>query len=338
MSKPGATINNNLQQALGHEPVQAREATQPSEPRPAAESRTLAQLVQKRLEKYVSLLPAVLAGDDPDAVHDVRVWSRRLQQSVTALFPKPRPAKVRRLRRPLRRVRRFLGEWRNCDVVLEMVLREQRRTRSKAKRQAWEQVRQHLLQKRSDQVARARKKLLRQDLVDFSGRIGKLIDQPRDEENAEALTVRLRAGIEAAWSRWESSLAQAMKTREPRDTHALRIATKAMRYRTELLHDLGDASTQPLLGWLKELQETLGLWHDRQVLYQMIAEALARPEFLLQESDAARTLLTVLEKDRSQQGTATDKIFRLALEHTGRKQMETWIKKTPQELASPDRA
>lgn len=318
--------------------MQVREAAQPGEARPAAKSRTLEQLVQKRLEKYVSLLPAVLAGDDPDAVHDVRVWSRRLQQSLTALFPKPRPAKASKLRRTLRRVRRFLGEWRNCDVVLEMALREQRRTRSKPKRQAWEQVRQHLLQKRGDQAARARKKLLRQDLVDFSRRIAKLLDQSKSEESAEALTVRLRAGIEAAWSRWESSLAQAMETREPRDIHALRIATKAMRYRTELLHDLRDASMQPLLEWLKELQEALGLWHDRQVLYQMIAEALARPEFLLRESDAARTLLTVLEKDRSQQGAATDEIFRLSLEHTGRKQMETWIKKTPQEPASPDRA
>lgn len=330
-------IENNLQQALEHEPAQVREAAQPSEARPAAESRTLAQLVQKRLEKYVSLLPAVLAGDDPDAVHDVRVWSRRLQQSLTALFPQPRPVKVRKLRRPLRRVRRFLGEWRNCDVVLEMVLREQRRTRSKAKRQAWEQVRQYLLQKRGDQVARARKKLLRQDLLDFSGRTEKLLDQSKGEESAEAVTVRLRAGIEAAWTRWESTLAQAMTTREPRDIHVFRIATKAMRYRTELLHDLGDASTQPFLDWLKELQEALGLWHDRQVLYQMIAEGLARPEFLLQESDAARTLLTVLEKDRLRQGSATNEIFRLAVENSGRRQMETWIGNTPPELAPPDR-
>lgn len=318
--------------------MQVREAAQPSAARPAAESKTLEQLVQKRLGKYVSLLPSVLAGDDPDAVHDVRVGSRRLQQGLTALFPKPRPAKASKLRQILRRVRRFLGEWRNCDVVLEMVLRAQRRTRSKPKRQAWERVRQHLLQKRGDQAARARKKLLRQDLVDFSRRIGKLLDQSESEESTEALTVRLRAGIEAAWSRWESSLAQAMKTREPRDIHALRIATKAMRYRTELLHDLRDTSMQPLLDWLKELQEALGLWHDRQMLYQMIAEALARPEFLLRESDAARTLLTVLEKDRSQQGSATNEIFRLAVEHTGRRQMETWMKKTPQELASPDRA
>ena len=63
----------------------------------------------------------------------------------------------------------MLGEWRNCDVLLEIVARQQRRTRSEAKRRAWGFVRDYLLQKRSKEVARAEKKLLRQDLGNYAG-------------------------------------------------------------------------------------------------------------------------------------------------------------------------
>ena len=95
--------------------------------------RTLARLLRKRVKKFVALAPEVGTDANPKTVHDVRVWSRRLQQAVTAFFPKPRSGKVRRLRRTPRRVRRMLGEWRNCDVLLEMIARRQRRTRSELK-------------------------------------------------------------------------------------------------------------------------------------------------------------------------------------------------------------
>ena len=330
-------MENKSQPALEQEPVQGRRATPSGEDSQAGDSDALTRLLRKRLERYVSIMPVVLVGDDPDAVHDVRVWSRRLQQSLVALFPKPRSGKVRKLRRTLRRVRRALGQWRNCDVVLKLASKQQQRTRSREKKQAWGLVRDYLLQRRGDQVARARKKLRRQDLADLVGRIEKLMVQSGGQQETEALMARLCAGIEGAWTKWQSSLVQAVEARQRSDIHALRIASKTLRYRIELLHDLGDANTQPLLEWLKELQEALGIWHDRQVLYQAMAEAMARPEFLLRRPDVARKLLIEMEKDYLRQETAINEIFRLAAEHGGRKQMETWIAKTPHETAPPDR-
>lgn len=330
-------MENKSQPALEQEPVQGRRATPSGGGSQAGGPDALTRLLRKRLEKYVSLMPVVLVGDDPDAVHDVRVWSRRLQQSLVALFPKPRPGKVRKLRRTLRRVRRALGQWRNCDVVLKLASKQLRRTRSREKKQAWGLVRDYLLQERGDQVARARKKLRRQDLADLVGRIEKLMVQSGGQQETEALMARLRAGVEAAWTKWQFSLAQAMEARERGDIHALRIASKTLRYRIELVHDLGDANTQPLLEWLKELQEALGIWNDRQALYQAMADAMARPEFLLRKPDIARMLLTEMEKDHLRQETATNEILHLAAEHGGRKQMETWIAKTPHETAPPDR-
>jgi CHAD domain-containing protein len=204
-----------------------------------------------------------------------------------------------------------------------MVARQQRRTRSEAKRRAWDFVRDYLLQKRSKQVARAGKKLLRQDVANYGALAQRLLSQPPDE-SPEILMQRLCGSVQEAWTHWQSALARAQETRAVNDLHLFRIATKDLRYRTELLYDVGHRLLKAQLKWLAELQEALGVWHDRQVLHQVVVEAVARPEILLNELQTARILLAELETDRSRQSQDVEKIFRLAVEHPGREQMESW--------------
>lgn len=288
--------------------------------------RALARLLRKRVKKFVGLVPEVLTDSNPNAVHDARVWSRRLQQALSAFFPKPRSGKVRRLRRTPRRIRRALGEWRNCDVLLEIVARQQRRTRSEAKRRAWAFVRDYLLQKRGKEVARAGKKLARQNLGEYAALADRLVGQSPDE-SPEILMQRLCNSAQEAWTKWQSALARAQETRAVDDLHAFRVATKALRYRTELLYDVGQKNMKPQLKWLAELQEALGVWHDRQVLHQGVAGAVARTEILLDELPTARILLAELEAARGRQSHNVENIFRLATEHPGRTQMESWSEK-----------
>jgi CHAD domain-containing protein len=276
--------------------------------------RALTRLLRKRAKKFVALAPEVRANANPKTVHDVRVWSRRLQQAVSAFFPEPRSGKVRRLRRTPRRIRRALGEWRNCDVLLEMVARRQRRARSEAKQQAWAFVRDYMLAKRGKEVARAGKKLLRQDLRDYASLANRLLGQP-PEESAEILLQRLSASVRGAWSEWQSTLSHAHETRAINDLHAFRIATKDLRYRIELLFDLGHRDLKTKLKWLAALQEALGVWHDRQVFDQAIAEAIARADILLNELRTVRLLLAELETDRRRESEDVEKIFQLAAEH-----------------------
>ena len=285
--------------------------------------RALARLLRKRVKKFVTLVPELGRDANPKIVHDVRVWSRRLQQAVSAFFPKPRSGKVRRLRRAPRRIRRALGEWRNCDVLLEIVARQQRRTRSEAKRRAWGFVRDYLLQKRSKEVARAGKKLSRHDLGNYTALAQKLIRRPSDE-SPEILMQRLRDSVRQAWTEWQSAYGRAHETRAANDLHAFRIATKNLRYRTELLYDVGQRDLKPQLKWLADLQDAIGLWHDRQVLDQAVAAAVARAEILLNELPTVRILLAELETNRSRQPQDVDKIFRLAIEHPENKQTESW--------------
>jgi CHAD domain-containing protein len=288
-------------------------------PRPAAElaqslvvRRALTRLLRKRIKKFVALAPEVGAKANPETVHDVAVWSRRLQQAISAFFPKPRSGEVRRLRRTPRRTRRALGEWRNYDVLLEVVARREQRTRSEAKRQAWAFVRDYLLAKRDKEVARAGKKLLRQELRDYASLANRLLGQP-PEESPELLLPRLSASVRRASTEWQAALSRAQETRATNDLHAFRIATKDLRYRTELLFDLGHGELKAQLKWLAGLQEALGIWHDRQVLDRAVAEAIARAEILLNDLKAARILLAELETDRCRAAQDIERIFQLAM-------------------------
>jgi CHAD domain-containing protein len=223
------------------------------------------------------------------------------------------------LRRTPRRIRRVLGEWRNCDVLVDIVARQERRTRSEAKRRAWAFFRDYLLQKRSKEIARAGKKLLRQDLADYTTVAHRLLAQPPDE-SPEILMQRLRDSVQGAWTKWRIALTLAQETRVVNDLHAFRVATKNLRYRTEVFYDVGYRHMKAQLKWLADLQEALGVWHDRQVLHQAVAEAVARAEILLNELQTVRILLAELETDRRHEPEEVGKIFRLAAEQPGHEQ------------------
>ena len=184
-------------------------------------------------------------------------------------------------------------------------------------------VRDYLLQKRSKEVARAGKKLLRQNLKDYAALAHRLLGQP-PEESPEILMQRLCDSVQGAWTKWHSALTRDRETRAVNDLHVFRIATKVLRYRTELLYDVGCRDVKAQLKWLANLQDALGVWNDRQVLHQAVAEALSHAEILLNELQAARILLAELETDRSRESEDVKKIFRVVIEHPGHRQMESW--------------
>ena len=124
------------------------------------------ELALRQLNRFISYEAKVLKGDDADAIHDMRVASRRLQQVLDLLYPKPRPQELRRLRRQIRRCRQVLGDVRNCDVLLEIVGRSLGRKRS-ARREAWTAVQHFLLMRRSESFLRAMRKFGKINLAVF---------------------------------------------------------------------------------------------------------------------------------------------------------------------------
>jgi CHAD domain-containing protein len=269
---------------------------------PAAQVRPqLEKLLRDRVRKCVSLLPKVLAEDDPEAVHDLRVWSRRLQQVVVTLFPSPRPPEARTIVRTLRRTRRSLGGWRDCHVVIALLARKIRAVRNPAQKQAWEMAFAMARAKLQRQMRRARHRIANRKMFTLAQRVQGLIESGpigSAEDDANPFRV-LENSVAAAYSEWREGLARAKSSADPFEIHAFRIQTKRLRYRIELLRDLGSATAKSALSSLRTLQDELGRWHDGLAFARMTAEALADPDYLVAQPVTAAAILRKLDRENA---------------------------------------
>src|SRR5215475_1243487 len=291
---------------MKHEPIMsAIESEQESD----SNYKKLLAVTQLRLEKFVSLFAKVLVSNQPDTIHDARVWSRRLQEALRVFFPKPRVGKSRKLFRTLRQVRRVLSECRNVDVTLALIEDKLNSATASTLHESWELIRNYLLEKRTRQAARAGEELTRHNITQFVTRTRGLLPVNGLEKEPEAL---LQHSIDEALAVWNEALQNAQENPQVEQIHALRIAGKRLRYRSELLKELGHASVKRSIRALKLLQEELGNWHDRYVLLQFIAEFIGRPDFLVDHPEAAHALLAEMERERQTNDLAVSSILKSA--------------------------
>lgn len=224
-------------------------------------------------------------------MHDLRVCSRRLQEVVVSLFPKPRPREARSVIRVMRRSRKALGGWRDCDVWLATVEKKMRRLRKPNEHQAWDVVRAYILNRRQRAIRRARSRLASRKLFILAQIARKLIDQDQQVTAARNPQNVLPEAVSGAHSEWKAALIEANETCDPGDLHALRIQTKRLRYRVEPALDLGCESAAPALKNLEDLQDRFGRWNDRRSLTRITAEATADPALLQKRPELAKLLL-----------------------------------------------
>jgi CHAD domain-containing protein len=249
------------------------------------------ELAAKQLNRCMSYEPKVLKGEDPDAIHDMRVASRRLQQTLDLLYPKPRSQELRQLRRKIRRCRQALGEVRNCDVLLDHVRHALSRKRS-ARREAWTAVEQFLVTRRLESFHRALHKFGKINPTGCYVDLKALLHHDKTHHLAAeqhtnnghaasaSFTQDLGEALDSTWRRFAEQIEQSQHDFSPEVVHGARIATKRLRYLIEVMHELDVPGSDEALGWLRHVQKHLGDWHDLEVLEEMMIEMLARPEFL----------------------------------------------------------
>ncbi len=238
-------------------------------------------ILEARLQAVLAQRQMVLADEDPEGVHDMRVATRRLRAALVAVEPFYDRKRYRRVVRRVRALARALGEVRDADVLL-IYLRKREKAVAKDERAGIIGL--------SDAISTDR--ATAQDTL--STVIAEWAD---DSENvqifrrfsvapktpgskarkrdlvanvaARALTNDLETFVqESQVFDDEGSAAEAF--------HQLRIAGKKLRYTMELFLSVLDESAHDLLTALKSLQELLGELHDRDVLIDLLAWERAR--------------------------------------------------------------
>ena len=335
--------------AREEESVVENDALQPPDPQPQTDSPEpsrvgsaqpwdkVRELALKQLDRFMSLEPKVLRGDDPDAIHDLRVASRRLQQVLDLLHPAPQHGEIRKLRRRIRRSRRALGDVRNADVQLDRVHKILGRKRS-ARREAWEAVRDYLLALRSEHFARASRKLGKQNLAVFYIHLKDFLTRDAvqlpphatyiindgDDTRTEGFEERVSQSLRAVWQAFEAKVAESHRDSQAAVIHGVRIAAKRLRYLVEVLHELNAPGSKETLVWLRKLQELLGDWHDLEVLEQMLVGMVARPAFLRENLAIAMEVEKLILKNRADKGRFREMYFRQTLEGAEYQKVNNW--------------
>jgi len=290
---------------------------------PAERHARLVKMLRKGLQRFVNDVARVLTAEDQDAIHDLRVCSRRLQQMLVAMHGETLPRRARAMRRVLRRTRRAIGQWRNYDVVIETIHRRIARARNEERRHAWAIVLKSVSEARRREIRRARKRLMKPAVFGIRETGEALIDTASPSH--DMLDAPFWTAVAQAYDRWRESHSAALRSKQTEDIHAFRIRTKRLRYRIELARELGIEGTKPLLEWFKKLQDGLGRWRDRIELGRMIASSIADPDRLLKESRASIVLLTELERLRRTAEREVDVLLQGIGRSAGFLRCEEWI-------------
>ena len=271
-------------------------------------------------------------GDDPEALHDLRVAVRRLRAAVRAFAP----AFPVRLHKQFTEELHWLGQIssgvRDLDVQLAR-LHQHSMALPLGHRAGLVSLREYLQAER----ARLRSELLAglesQRYFDLLIRLegyayGPARTRPQDAAARDRIAAAGAQGIERALRRLLKRGADVRGAPTPEDLHALRIRAKRLRYLLEFLQELIGKRGRRLVKHLVELQDLLGTYHDAIVTAEIVRQYAEGPGAqqgaagLLTLGAVASSALRVAEdKCRDFQRTwerfarkRTRKEFRLALE------------------------
>jgi CHAD domain-containing protein len=228
--------------------------------------RRLRRLLASRSATLLRQIAKVRASSDPDAIHDLRVATRRLQEALD-FFEPCLPARARRrLVRRARRIRRALGEIRNADVTLDMVSLLRSEWGPESSRMLHE-LRGRL---RSETAALRRKATGRQGVpVAGARKRSRALLAGLDGRREFDLAPRAKRVLELRVGEVLRRLPPA-RTGGAEALHRLRLAVKSYRYALEILEDLGWRGARPGIAAARKVQEELGRIHDLDVLSELV--------------------------------------------------------------------
>lgn len=228
---------------------------------------TLVTLLRRRTQALHAALPAAIEGDVA-ALHRARVASRRLRE-VLPLVVRDSSAAGKTPKR-VRRLTRLLGRVREMDVALELL----EESGEGVPRLAMFEARQHLSNGRESRRADMLRKLHKLNLKKIDRTLEELLEAAAThDQHAWRRTLAVRLTRRAARLRAATNEAGAIYV--PERLHAVRLASKKLRYALEIAAEIGVRGAARLAATVRRSQVTLGDLQDRHVLLREINDAAA---------------------------------------------------------------
>jgi len=245
-----------------------------------------ARFVLKQVRALEAEIPGVLAAEDLECIHRMRVASRRLRANLNIFKPVFPPKPWARWLSSVRSLTRALGAARDLDVQIDHVAATIKSVEDPSIQRGLRRLHLRLLQKRSRRqkaVSRAVTAWQKNGAAkDIYTRIGGWESRLPSGSIIPSMPLGDLA-CETILDRLSVFLGYAACLDDPADItslHAMRIAAKWLRYSLESFDAIWPDSFTRQLTALRTAQETLGTIHDCDVWAEMLPRMMAREERL----------------------------------------------------------
>ncbi len=219
----------------------------------------------ERWGKYCEELKLCKAEFSEEAVHDLRVATRRLvavMNMLRILDPHPR---VQKVRRALKQQLDSLDELRDTQVMLVEV------SESMADFPELRPFGEYLLAREKKLLRRARKEIKRLRIAELKRRIEKSQESLGEKVREEGWTANLLSAVDQAYARARQAYGE-IDARQPATIHRFRVTFKKFRYMVEIVNPILKDVPEEYLKQLHDYQSHMGDIQDAAVLLNTLTE------------------------------------------------------------------
>ena len=259
--------------------------------------RVCADMLRERTAVLFRHFPAALSGDE-EALHQLRVWGRRLRIAVRMLSAKPEGRRARRVDHSLADITRTAGAVRDLDVLLGTL--DERLRLLPARSAEQRKLHRRLADLRRRRRARMVQTLLDLDVASLRADLNALVRRACPEISAVA--PRFRALCEREGRKLNEGFTTLGALLDIGALHGLRRRARRVRYAVEIYAQVFGLPGQPTKPW-KSLQDLIGVLHDHHVLSEWFDQQA--------EADERRRNHAVATSARAEAAWARESVQRL---------------------------
>ena len=227
-------------------------------------SELLLGALEKAWQIYLAQLERCRAEFSEEAIHDLRVATRRLMTVVQLLRAIDPHRRLKKINRELKRQLDGFDELRDTQVILA----ELTPGAKKLPDLQGFQNHQHLTEERLLQTLG--EEVYRLDITELAQRVRKTLDQ-LGKQTDDGLGPEILQAVDDAYLRTRQRLDQ-VDLSHPVTIHLVRIAFKRFRYMVEIVHPLIRDFPPTNLNWMNDYQTLMGNVQDAEVFLQRLGD------------------------------------------------------------------
>lgn len=231
-------------------------------------------LLSSRMQPMFDLETAAASGTDMEAVHDMRVASRRTREALRIFAHLYRREDARRIKRTVRTVTRSLGAVRDADVFCDRFSAIAADATDEAERFALAYVIGYRRAHRVRDLADMREALEELHLAEHRPQILRSLHAFRDGADvSEPLSWLAEDTLRARLDEFFGHLPAALEESAVLEQHEMRKSGKHLRYAIETFRSCLDPERfDELHKTVKRFQDVIGELHDRVVFMDSVGE------------------------------------------------------------------